>query len=265
MKFFILFILLYSTLFSKVYYSKVSPYEIRDISSNVSGIVIRSDENMLGKRLSAKPYIKVDAQLDKEELAAVKKKLLIYANTMQTNQKILQNFKALLAKKQKNYAEIKNLKIKSRIEKDKEFYDLISSQNSYLSIEKEINTLKTQIADLTLRKAQLQKSIHDKNFSNAGFTLYALFVKKGQVVNPAMLVAKIADTSKALLTIYLDATDVANAKKKIIYINGKKTAYKISRILKIADSVNISKYKAQIVIKAPKTFSKLAQIELKDE
>ena len=101
MKFFILFILLYSTLFSKVYYSKVSPYEIRDISSNVSGIVIRSDENMLGKRLSAKPYIKVDAQLDKEELAAVKKKLLIYANTMQTNQKILQNFKALLAKKQK--------------------------------------------------------------------------------------------------------------------------------------------------------------------
>ncbi len=238
---------------------------MREISSNVSGIVTLSDENMLGKRLTSKPYIKVDAQLDKKELQAVREKLLIYASTMQTNQKILQNFKALLKKKQKNYAEIKNLKIKSRIEKDKEFYDLISSQNSYLAIEKENNTLKTQMADLELRKAQLQKSIKDKNFSNAGFTLYALFVKKGQVVNPAMLVAKIADTSKAILTLYLDATDVADAQKKIIYIDGKRTAYKINRLLKITDSVNISKYKAQIIIKAPKTFSKLAQIELKDE
>jgi len=220
---------------------------------------------MLGKRLSFHSYVKVDAKLDKKELQSVEKKLVIYAKTIETNQAILHNLEELLEKKRTNYKEIKNLKIKSRIEKDKEFYNLIASQNNYLSTQKEINTLKTQVADLELRKAQLQKSIQDKNFSNAGFTLYALFVKKGQVVNPAMLVAKIADTSKALLTLYLDETDVPNAKKKIIYINGKKTPYKISRLLTIADSINISKYKAQIIIQAPKTFSKLVQIELKNE
>lgn len=80
-----------------------------------------------------------------------------------------------------------------------------------------------------------------------------------------MLVAKVADTSKALLTIYLDADDVANARKKVIYINKKKTPYTINRLQTIADSTNISKYKAQIIIKAPKTFSQLAQIELEDE
>lgn len=45
----------------------------------------------------------------------------------------------------------------------------------------------------------------------------------------------------------------------------KKTAYKISRLLNIADSKNISKYMAQIIIESPKLFSKLVKIELKSE
>lgn len=265
MKFFITLIIFYTALYSKVYYSKVQPYEVRDISSNVTGVVIFSNENMLGKKLSKNPYIKIDSELDIKELESIKIKLAIYANTITINQEILHNLKKLLDKKQINYKQIENLKIKSRIEKDREFYDLIISQNSHLSTKKEINNLKSQIADLEFRKVQLQKSIRDKNFSHHGFTLYALFVKNGQVVNPSMLVAKIADTSKALLTIFLDEEDVVHAKEKIIYINGKTTSYKVNRLLKIADSTNISKYKAQIIIKAPQTFSQLAQVELKDE
>ncbi len=220
---------------------------------------------MLGKKLSSKPYITIDATLDIKELHTVKEKIKIYTHTLYTNQEILKNMQALLEKKETNYKEIKDLKIKSRIEKDKEFYDLINSKNSYLATQKEINTLQIQLADLQLRQAQLEKSIHDKKFTNKGLTLYALYVKEGQVVTPSMLVAKVADTSKALLTIYLDADDVANARKKVIYINKKKTPYTINRLQTIADSTNISKYKAQIIIKAPKTFSQLAQIELEDE
>ena len=265
MKLLITIILLYTALYSKVYYSKVEPYEIRDISSNVTGVVTYSDENMLGKKLSNMPYVNIDKELDTKELESVKEKLDIYADTIKTNEDILSNLKQLLENKQANYKQIENLKIKSRIEKDKEFYDIISSQNSYLSTQKEINNLKSQIADLQLRKTQLQKSIHDKNFKASGYTLYALYVKPGQVVNVSMLVAKVADTSKAILTLFLDQDDVNNAKQKIIYINGKKTDYKISRLLRIADSTNISKYKAQVIIKAPKTFSQLAKVELKDE
>ena len=265
MKFFIFVTLLASTLFSKVYYSKVAPYQIRDISSNVSGLVTSTNENMLGKKLDATPYITIDSTLDVKELHTIKEKIQIYKNTLKTNQKILKNMQALLVKKETNYQEIKDLKIKSRIEKDREFYDLITSKNSYLATQKEIHSLQIQLADLQLRQAQLEKSIHDKKFTNSGFTLYALYVKQGQVVTPSVLVAKIADTSKALLTIYLDAEDVEGARKKVIYINKKKTPYTINRLQTIADSTNISKYKAQIIIKAPKTFSQLAQIELKDE
>lgn len=220
---------------------------------------------MLGKRLSKKPYIKIDTALDRQELLSTTSKLHIYADTIKSNKDILKNLKLLLDKKEKNYKEIAHLKIKSRIEKDKEFYDLITSKNNYLATQKEINNLSAQIADLKLRQTQLHKSIHDKTFKAQGFTLYALYVKPGQVVNPSMLVAKIADTSKAILTLYLDKEDVANAKKKTLYIDGKRTTYKINRLLHIADATNISKYKAQIIIKAPKTFSQLAQVELRDE
>ncbi|PHQ57927.1 MAG: HlyD family secretion protein, partial [Sulfurimonas sp.] len=123
--------------------------------------------------------------------------------------------------------------------------------------------LKVQITDLKLRRAYLQRSIDDKRLIADGFVLYNLLVKPGQVVGISTPLAKVADVSKAKLTIYLDEADVVNVKKKLVYIDGKKTSYKVSRVLSIADSINISKYMAQIIIKAPKIFSKLAKVELK--
>jgi multidrug efflux pump subunit AcrA (membrane-fusion protein) len=258
-------LLTYSTLFCKVYYSKVDPYELRYISSNVSGLVAFIDEDMIGKKLSSKAYLRIDSKLNNKELESVIQKILILKNTIKVNENILNNLKESLSKKIENYKRIENLKIKSRVEKDKEFYNLVSSENSYLNTQKAINILKTQIADLKLREAQLQRNISDKSLSAKGYTLYSIDVKVGQVVNVSTPLAKIADTSRAILTIYLDEEDMADAMDKIIYINGKKTDYKIDRILNIADTKNISKYKAQIVIKSPKLFSKLAKIELKEK
>jgi hypothetical protein len=75
----------------------------------------------------------------------------------------------------------------------------------------------------------------------------------------------VADISKAKLTLYLDEADALDAEQKIVYIDEEKTQYKITRILHIADSKNISKYMGQIIIKSPQLFSKLVKVELKDE
>lgn len=265
LKILILIVLFTSLLFSQVYYSKVEPYEIRTISSNVTGLVEFIDENMIGKKLSPKAYIKIDDELDAKELNAVNEKLSTLKDTVKVNKNILNNLKLSLEKKRENYKQIENLKIKSRVEKDREFYDLVSSENSYLATQKEINSLITQIADLTLRKAQLERSIGDKTVQNRGFILYSIDVKVGQVVNKGTLLAKVADTSKAILTIYLDESDINGVIDKQVYINEKPTDYKINRLLNIADSKNISKYKAQIIIDSPKLFSKLAKIELKEK
>jgi len=262
----ILLFLLLGELFlhAKIYYSKVEPYEFRYVASNVSGEVEFIDENMIGKKLTSKAYLKIDDELDKKELAYLEEKLSTIENTVQVNEKILENLKLSLEKKRENYKQIENLKIKSRVEKDREFYDLVASENAYLSTQKEINNLKTQIADLKLRRAQLKRSIKDKTLRDKGFVLYEIDVKVGQVVNPSTPLVKIADTSKALLSIFVDEDDLEGIASKIIYIDSKKTNYKVSRVLHIADSKNISKYMVQIVIDPPKVFSKLVKIELKE-
>ncbi|MEA3371465.1 MAG: HlyD family efflux transporter periplasmic adaptor subunit [Campylobacterota bacterium] len=265
MKILALIFIIPTILFSKVYYSKVEPYEVRNLSSSVSGVVEYINEDMIGKKLTSKVYIRIDSKLDEEELKSTKEKLIYLEETVEVNLRILGNMKESLQRKRDNYKKIENLKIKSRVEKDREFYDLVNSENSYLATQKEINTLKTQIADLRLRKAQLERSISDKNLSDKGFILYSIDVKVGQVVGMSTPLAQIADTSRAKLTIFLDEVDVVDAKSKVVYIDGKKTDYKVSRVLNIADSKNISKYMAQIIIKSPKLFSKLAKIELKDK
>lgn len=262
--FFILFFM--TTLgFSKVYYSKVEPYEIRNISSNVSGLVLYTQDNKIGKKLLAKPYLLIDSELDEEELKNINTKLAYLKDMIVTNQNVLQNLEKSLKKKNENYNKIKSLKIKSTVEKDREFYDLVGSENQLLSTQKDIQNLNIQISDLKLRSKQLKRSISDKKLVANGFVLYSISVKVGQVVGIATPLAQVADISKAKLTIYLDEEDALNAQSKVVYIDGIKSKYKISRLLNIADSKNISKYMAQIITKPPQLFSKLVKVELKNE
>ncbi|QOP41557.1 HlyD family efflux transporter periplasmic adaptor subunit [Sulfurimonas marina] len=265
MKLLSLLLFLTTLAYSQVYYSKVEPYEMRTISSNVSGEVLDIAENMVGKKLTTKIYIKIDDALDKDELKDVNEKITYIKDTIKVNQEILENLNLSLEKKELNYKKVAALKIKSKIEKDNEFYNLVTSRNLALSTKKEINNLNIQLADLKLRKKQLEKTIEDKNLRNKGLILYSIDVKVGQVVSPGMALAKIADTSKGLLSIYVTEDELRSLKEKVVYIDGKKTDYKPTRVLSIADEKNISKYLVQIVINPPKIFSKLVKIELKEK
>ena len=254
-----------NVLFSKVYYAKVEPYEVRDISSNVSGLVTYANEDFIGTKLSSKAYLKIDSILDVKELKYIREKLQYLTESVKDNENILINVKKSLDKKRDNYKKVESLKFKSSVEKDKEFYDLVSSENLYLNTKKEIQNFKIQISDMMFREAKLQRSISDKNLIAKDFVLYEMMVKPGQVVGISTPLAKVADISRAKLTLFLDESDMNEYNKKVIYIDGEKTDYKISRVLNIADSTNISKYMAQILIKSPKIFSKLVKVELRDE
>ena len=183
-------VLMFALSYAKVYYSKIQPYEIRDISSNASGVVLFTDENLIGKKLSTKPYIRIDSQLDKEELSSIKNKLVYLRDIISSSEKMLKNQEKALVKKRKNYKKIESLKIKSVVEKDREFYDLVNSENQFLNTQKEIQNLKVQITDLKLRRAKLQRSVDDKTLSDKGFVLYAIMVKPGQVVGISTPLAK---------------------------------------------------------------------------
>ncbi len=253
------------SLMAKEYYAKVEPYETLTIASNVSGLILFTDEQNEGKVLGQKAYIKIDDELDQVEHKQVINKIELLEDTLKLNESMARNYELMLEKKQRNYDNIKSLKTKSTIEKDREFYDLVSTQNQFISTQKEIQNLKTQINDLYLRQAQLERSIKDKSLAAEGYVLYKLIVKEGQVVNPSTPLAEIADVSRAKLTLYLTSEDMLGAEKKALYINGEKSTYKINRLWKIADAQHLSSYRAEIIIDAPEHFSALMKVELKNE
>lgn len=260
-----LFIFFYLSLHAKLYYAKVEPFEIREISSNVSGLIVYANEGAVGSILGGASYIKMDTEIDGFELKNIKQKLSSLKSMVEINEATVANMEISLNKKRENYKKVEALKFKSNIEKDKEFYDLISSENLYLSTKKELFSLKLQIADLEFRSQQLQRTLADKNINAKGFMLYELLVRPGKVVGVSTPLAKIADVSKAKLTLYVDADEVDGIEKKSVFVDGAKINARVSRIVKIADGKNISKYMAQIITKSPVLFSKLVKVELKDE
>ncbi len=262
---FLLLFIPFTLLLAKEYYAKVEPYEIRTVSSNVSGLIVFADEKKEGSKLDAKNYIIIDDELDVIQRDSILEKIKLLHVTLKLNEDLKKNYQNINTRKNKNYQRIKDLKIKSSVEKDRELYDVIASQNTLISLEKEIVSLKTQINDLNLTLAKLKRSIADKHLSAKGYVLYDLMVKEGQVVVVSTPLAKIADISHAKLSLFVSREDIKDIKNKIIYLDGKKSKYKINRIWNIADEKHLSSYKVQIIIDAPKQFSNLIKVAFADK
>jgi len=258
-----IFFLFSSLIYAKEYYAKVEPINIFTLSSQVNGEVLLANEDLIGKKLQDRAYIVIDDTLDKKDLHSTNQKIESLKKMIEADKNIINNLEESVQRKKQNYSSIKNLSVKSKIQKDNVYFDLISTQNQLLNTKKELQNYHSQLADLLYKKAVLEKSIKDKKLISKGMVLYELLVKKGQYVNVATPLAKVADVSKAILTIYVDVEELENIKHKDVYIDHKLTRYKVSRVSYIADSVNISKYKVQIIINPPKIFSKLVKVELK--
>lgn len=263
MKSILLFISLVLVLMGSEYYSKAEPYRLYTLQSNVSGLIIKSDENLEGKILAKGDFIRIDDEIDQKELILLKAKKINLQKSLELNKKMAQNLSIMITKKNENYERIKDLPIKSNVEKDKEFFDLSSTQNLELSTLEKLETISSQLNDTELRLAQLKRSIKDKHIKAKGMVLYELYVKKGQVVNPGMSLAQVADISQAKLTIFLNANELEGIKTKTIYLNNEESSYEIDKIWPLSDNEHISSYKTEILIKAPKQFSKLYKIEFR--
>lgn len=263
MKKIMIFISLSLSILASEYYSKAEPYRLYTLQANVSGLVVKSDESLEGRILDKGDFIRIDDELDQKELRLLKAKKINLQNSLKLNKKMAKNLRVMISKKNENYERIKDLPIKSSVEKDKEFFDLSTTQNLELSTLEKLETIGSQINDTELRLQQLKRAIKDKHIKAYKMVLYKLYVKKGQVVNPGMNLAEVADVSQAKLTIFLNANELKDVKKKTIYLNGKETKYKIDKIWPLSDSEHISSYKTEILIKAPKQFSRLYKIEFK--
>ncbi len=264
MKYLLSLFVLALSLNASIYYAKVEPYETYSIKATVSGEVISVFKEAEGKVSNGGILIQIDDFLNKKELKSSYKKLEILKRTMQLTEKNVKNSKEVERIREENYKKIKNLKTKSRTSKDAELINLINASNQVLSLENSLENLKVSINDLDYKIATLEDTIRKKSIKiNKGFLIYKIYITQGDVVNVGTPLVEAYDISKGKLTIYLSKEDVDKAKSSKLYINGKVSNYKVDKIWSVVDTQNISSYRAEIIIPAPKRFSELLKIEFK--
>jgi len=223
-------------LFAKVHYAKVEPYESVVLKSAVSALVMNVDLDAEGSIVDQKRVIYLDDRLDKMNLKTSKENLLILHETL---------------KRQESYfRRIDKLKTASTTQKDNAFYGFASAKTQYL--------------DMQYKIAQLEDSIEKKSIVLNHMYLYEIIVREGDFVAPGSPLARIVDTNLAKLVLYLEADELKDIEQKIVYLDDKKTEYKVDKVWRVADEKFISSYRAEIYITAPEiTFSKLVKVEIK--
>ena len=251
-------------IFSKVHYAKIEPYESVMIKSSVSGLVLDVDLNAEGTMVHDKRVIYLDDTLDKVNLKASQESVKLLNEMLDINKDIAKSLQSTVKRQEGYYNRVNKLSTASKTQKDTAFSAFSSAKTQYLSTKEKIVNLEKQILDIEYKITQLKDTIDKKSLVLNDKYLYKLMIRKGDFVATGSALAQVMDMSRAKLVIFLEADEVEGLEQKSIYLDGKKTSYKVDKVWHVADEKFISSYKAEIIIKAPdKVFSKLIKIELK--
>lgn len=139
------------------------------------------------------------------------------------------------------YEKIKKLTTKSKNEKDNEKIIFLNAKQAYIKANDDLKS---------------------RDIKANGLYIEDILVKKGNYVNPGTPLIKAYDVSKAKLTIYVSKEDIKGIENKKILVNGK-SDFKLYKYFTIADNVQISSYKVELIGKPPEEFSHIAKVEIK--
>jgi hypothetical protein len=242
--------------------ARIEPFETYIIKAAANGQIVKALLEMEGKNVKSKEIIKIDSKIDKTEILNLTTQVKNLKENIETNKKILKNLIELTKIKKGIYDRIKNLKTKSLLEKELKKSEYLATYNQMLIEREKILNLENQLLQLNLNIERLKDKLQKKSIKVSGY-VYKVFVKEGDFVNFGSPLIEIADTSRGKIVIFLDSEEIENINLKKIYLNGKKTDLDFYKIEKIADTTHISSYRAEIVLKAPKVFSKIVKIEIR--
>ncbi len=263
-KIFIAILLSLVSLGATGYYSKAEPKEFFSVKSSVSGEVVFVNDALEGKNSDGSVVVKIDDVIDKADLLASKQKLKFLLSNIALMKQNLANSKRAADINKNNYARVENLSSYSKTQKDAKLLTMINAQSSYISVKTSLVNLKTQKEDLSLKIKTLEDKIKKKNIKVvAGNYIYKIYPRIGDFLVPGAKLMDVYDVSGARLVIYVSADDLVGIEKKKIYLDGSLSSVTIDKIWRVADSINISSYRVEILMDKPKQFSKLVKIEFK--
>jgi len=251
-------------LFSKVHYAKVEPYDTVTLKSSVSGLVVNVNLDAEGKMLDGTRIIHLDDALDIINLKASKKSADLLQEMLEINQDIATSLRDTVKRQEGYYQRINKLSTASKTQKDNAYSSFTSAKTQYLGTKEKIVNLEKQILDMQYKIAQLEDTIVKKSLVLNHKYLYKLMVREGDFVAPGSALAQVMDASSAKLVLFLEPDELEELDQKIVYLDDKKTEYKVDKVWSVTDEKFISSYRAEIYISAPQgPFSKLIKVEIK--
>ncbi len=251
-------------MFAKVHYAKVEPYETVVLKSAVSGLVLEADLEAEGTHVNDRRVIHIDDVLDKENLKDSQSALLLLERMLEINREIAESLDGTVKRQEGYYRRISRLTTASKTQKDNAYSAYTSAKTQYLTTKEKMVSLQKQIIDMKYRITQLEDMIQKKSIVLFDRYLYKLMVRTGDYVNPGTPLAEVQDINKAKLVLFLEPEELKGVKERTVYIDGKKTAYKVNKVWRVADEKFISSYRAEIYLPAPEEkFSQLLKVELK--
>jgi hypothetical protein len=251
-------------LFSKVHYAKLEPLESITLKSAVSAQVTLAKLNLEGTKVSNSTIIKLDNKLDHIKLKSSKSSINLINSMIKTNQQILTALASSLERQKAYYSRISTIQSASKTQKDNAFYGYTNAKTQYFSTKEKIDSLKKQKLDLNYEIARLKDSISKKTITINNKFLDKLLVNRGDFVNMGTPLAELKDLSSAKLVIFLELDELKDIKRKTVYIDDKKSKYRVSKVWSVTDKKYISSYRTEIIIKNPnESFSKLLKVEFR--
>ncbi len=261
-----IFLLLMTPLviFAQVHYAKVEPYESVTLKSAVSGLVLEVDLAAEGTQVEGKRVIHIDDVLDKKSLEDTRQSIVLLEQMLGINQEIASSLSGTVKRQEGYFKRISRLATASKTQKDNAYNSFTTAKTQYLGTKEKIVSLQKQVLDMKYKASQLEDDLVKKSIIPENKYLYKLIVRQGDFVSPGSPLAIIQDASRAKLVLYLEPEELAGVEKKTVFINGKRSAYKVDKVWRVADEKFISSYRAEIYISAPKNaFSKLLKVEIK--
>lgn len=233
-------LLSFTTLFAKEYMAQIKTYEMYEIKSQTSGIINIVNKNLESKYIKNKELlIKIDSKDEEIDL--------------QKNRNSYEIQKEIVKIKEQNY------KAKKRISQ-LSLYDKNNEKLSFLEAKKELSNL-----GQTVKK--LENEISKKTFVIKNRYIDKIFVDKGEYLNIGDKLFNSYDITKLKISLFLSQDEIKNIDSKTLYIENKKSNFKVDKIHKIKDENKISRYKVEFIKDNTKEenyfFDKVVKVELK--
>ncbi|MDD3344607.1 MAG: hypothetical protein PHR87_13650 [Sulfurospirillaceae bacterium] len=249
-----------------IYYAKVEPSSTYTLKASYSAEVTASLLELEGKLSEGNLVVRLDDALDTKELKFSQEKHHSLLKTVTLMQQNILNAQETVRIKEENYGRIKELKTKSKVDKDNEFINLLNVKNQLLNLEQSLQNTYVQLSDLDYHINFLKDKIDKKNLQvPKGNLIYKIYVTKGDYVVTGSPLIDVYDVREGKLTLFLSKEDIELARRGVIYVDGKKTDLKVHKLWSVADTQNISAYRCEILLPHPDIFSMLKKIEFKEQ